>query len=273
MKFERSLKIEKIYENTYVITDSGISIGSVNMYLLIGDESALLIDSGYGGMDLHNVIGRVTTKPVICACTHGHLDHALGASQFEKAYLHSNDGMIYQQHISYDFIYNMGMEGIMNNSKMGKGYDIVLQEIATAKHNPLKPLDDIPFFELGNRKVSWVRLPGHTQGSVAFFDEQYKTIFDGDGAPNGAWLFLKESSSLEDYILTLKEYINYIRENGIVKRYVGHMTDSVDIRQLNQLVKCVEFARDNPKNGKKIHLNIGDARELLLGEILLFCKV
>lgn len=86
-------------------------------------------------------------------------------------------------------------------------------------------------------------------------------------------MFLNESSSLEDYSLTLKEYINYIRENGIVKRYVGHMTDPVDIRQLSQLLECVEFARDNPKKGKKIHLNIGDARELLLGEILLFYKV
>ena len=33
------------------------------------------------------------------------------------------------------------------------------------------------------------------------------------------------------------------------------------------------FTCDNPKKGNKIHLNIGDARELLLGEMLLFYKV
>ena len=57
------------------------AFGPVKMYLLIGNERALLIDSGYGKIDLKGIVARLTDKPVTLMLTHGHLDHASGRLQ------------------------------------------------------------------------------------------------------------------------------------------------------------------------------------------------
>ena len=74
-------RIEKIYEDTYAIVDTSIGNGDVYLYLLVRNEKALLIDSGYGVLNLKKIIGTITDKEVICACTHGHIDHVFGAWQ------------------------------------------------------------------------------------------------------------------------------------------------------------------------------------------------
>ena len=48
------------------------------VYLLIGEEKAMLIDSFYGQGDLRAFVETITDKPVIVANTHGHFDHTGG---------------------------------------------------------------------------------------------------------------------------------------------------------------------------------------------------
>ena len=49
------MAVKKLAENTYRISEWG-AFGPVNMYLLIGNERALLIDSGYGKIDLKSIV-------------------------------------------------------------------------------------------------------------------------------------------------------------------------------------------------------------------------
>ena len=51
------MALKKLAENTYRISEWG-AFGPVKMYLLIGNELALLIDSGYGKIDLKSGIVR-----------------------------------------------------------------------------------------------------------------------------------------------------------------------------------------------------------------------
>lgn len=51
------MAVKKLAENTYRISEWG-AFGLVKMYLLIGNERALLIDSGYGKIDLKSGIVR-----------------------------------------------------------------------------------------------------------------------------------------------------------------------------------------------------------------------
>ena len=51
------MAVKKLAENTYRISEWG-AFGPVKMYLLIGNERALLIDSGYGKIDLKSSIVR-----------------------------------------------------------------------------------------------------------------------------------------------------------------------------------------------------------------------
>ena len=61
--------------------------GTEYMYLLEGDEKALLLDTGYGTGTLRAFVENLTDKPVIVANTHYHPDHAGGNGEFEKVYM------------------------------------------------------------------------------------------------------------------------------------------------------------------------------------------
>ncbi|MDE5865426.1 MAG: MBL fold metallo-hydrolase, partial [Lachnospiraceae bacterium] len=59
------------------------------MYLVEGDNEAALIDSGSGIGFVRPLVEKLTDKPLKVLLTHGHVDHAMGASEFppESVYI------------------------------------------------------------------------------------------------------------------------------------------------------------------------------------------
>ena len=53
-------------------------------YLIIGDESALLFDTGNGIGDIRAIVDQLTDKPVRVLNSHSHIDHIGGNYQFEN---------------------------------------------------------------------------------------------------------------------------------------------------------------------------------------------
>jgi len=276
-EYKPEYTISEIYTDTYAITDNGFSQGKVYMYLLVGNEKALLVDSGYGLLDLNAVVKTITDKPVICVCTHGHLDHAPGACQFEDAYLHSKDFDVYKQHTGQELITNAGLNGLMMKPPIwmcnNPSYHKLVETMAGKTYTELQPLDDVGVFDLGGRTVSWRHVPGHTQGSIAVIDETYKTAFDADACAPGAWLFLPESSSLSEYKKELESYLAFLEKSKIERRYVGHTGKALDTKHLQKLIKCVQVAIDKPKKGIKVKTLLGNTRIVFAGGSLLFCGV
>lgn len=64
--------------------------GSQNMYLLEGEEKALLIDTGYAVGTLRAFVEKLTDKPLLVVDTHFHPDHAAGNGEFEEVMMHWN---------------------------------------------------------------------------------------------------------------------------------------------------------------------------------------
>jgi len=268
--------IKEIYKDTYAITDNGFGQVNAYMYLLVGEKKALLVDSGYGLLDLRAIVGSITDKEVICACTHGHIDHALGAHKFEEAYLHSKDFDVYKYHSSPEFIGDMAEKGLLmrpsKRMRRNTGYQNLVRQMKQMDFPALKPLDDVPSFDLGGRTVSWRLVPGHTQGCVAFIDEKNSTAFDGDASAFGAWLFLPESVDLPLYANMLKEYAAFMEKRGISRRYVGHTGKPLGIKSLRSLARCAETAIAKPNKGFKVNTLFGGARIVFANGSLLFCR-
>jgi glyoxylase-like metal-dependent hydrolase (beta-lactamase superfamily II) len=267
--------IKKLYADTWSIEDGGFGQGKVYMYLLAGSEKALLIDSGYGLLDLKEITKALTDKPVICVCTHGHIDHALGACQFEEAYIHSKDFGVYGRHTDPAFIRDIGTKGLLmrppKRMLTNPDYQKSVERLAEKKYPPLRALDDIERFDLGGRMVSWRLTPGHTQGSISVIDETYATAFDADAAAPGAWVFLSESSPLPDYIKELGSYRGFLREHGIKRRHVGHSGKALEDKHIDKLIRCAETAAAKPRKGIRVNSPLGDARIVFAGGSLLFC--
>ena len=240
-------KVKKIYDGTYAIEDNGFGSVSVYMYLLVGKESSLVIDCGYGMLDLKNIIHQITDKPVVCACTHGHIDHALGAAQFDETYLHSKDFPIYKAQSDPELrrlAANYGlMGGVSKKKRSDPEYRAVVERFASFPcPSQLLPLDDVHEFELGNRRIIWLPLPGHTPGSVMFYDEKYNVLFDGDAASATLWLHLEESLSLSEYRKNLIEYLDTVKQMGDPKRYAGHQLKPAGNKDLENLLYRVDKA-------------------------------
>ncbi|MCI2069406.1 MAG: MBL fold metallo-hydrolase [Bacilli bacterium] len=255
---EIKYKIKKIYDNAYRITDFGLGLTKVFLYLLVGSERALLIDSGYGDLDLKKICASITDKEVICACTHGHVDHALGAYQFQKAYLSRKDFIVYQTHSSPENIKRFFYEGIglKPDEKVTSDpeYKKTVEAMAFSAHRQLLPLDGMPFFDLGDRRVNLIAVPGHTAGGISFIDEKYHVAFDGDGAPNGVWLFLEESSSMTSFKEEMEKYYAYLKAHQIRKRYTGHLPFAVHPRDVRKLALAAQKIIEGKKPLKTISM-------------------
>lgn len=65
-------QIEQVNAQTTIITEGK---NGIHMFLLEGDQSALLVDTGTGEGDLEACIRKLTDKPLLVINTHGHYDH------------------------------------------------------------------------------------------------------------------------------------------------------------------------------------------------------
>lgn len=72
--------VSEIAYRTWCIDEYGMDA----MFLLEGDEKALLIDTGTGVFDIPELVRQLTNKPVMVALTHGHIDHAGGMNSSRK---------------------------------------------------------------------------------------------------------------------------------------------------------------------------------------------
>ena len=78
----------EVAQNVWCIDDHG----AANIYLVAGEDSALIIDKGIGTANLRDYIKSQTNLPLIIVNTHGHPDHAGANYQFtEPIYAHSLD--------------------------------------------------------------------------------------------------------------------------------------------------------------------------------------
>ena len=222
---------KNLYEGAYCLNDHGPA-GEVSMFLLVGRSQALLIDSGYGLLNLPERIRQITNLPVTLVNTHGHLDHANGSWQFERAYLRSEDMDVYRQHASKEFLLK---------SYAGKADARRLEELLSASPANILPLDDISEFDLGGRKVTVLPMPGHTRGSVCLLDEENHAAFTGDNLCRSIWLSLPESVSVEEYQETLKNTLSVMQEKDILWNYSAHKPRKENIQDvIHRFLQCCD---------------------------------
>jgi len=151
-----------------------------SMFLLIGTEKAMLIDTGMGIGDLKTAVRRITDKPLIVVISHGHLDHNGNARQFDTVYINPNDK-------------NAPMPGDLTRRRddtrcialRTRGhYPYSLETDLREPAEPLpviKDMTDGMVFDLGGgRKVTAYDCFGHSKGEMIFLDSMTRTLFAGD---------------------------------------------------------------------------------------------
>jgi len=152
-------QVHEYNEDLYILRESGCSnYEKPFLYLLFGNDKVLLLDTGAGKTDVAQVVKRVIDSwarrnkrkaiPLIVAHTHAHGDHIAGDEQLKSlpqtTVIAPNPGAVQTF---------FGMRNWPN-------------EIVT--------------FDLGNRVLDVIPIPGHEASSIAIYDRQTGILFTGD---------------------------------------------------------------------------------------------
>ena len=84
----------KVLENVYVLRDSADCCAN----LVIGENKALLFDTGSGIDNMNEAVRTITALPLMVINSHGHFDHIGGDDQFDEVYLSELDFSIIEEY-------------------------------------------------------------------------------------------------------------------------------------------------------------------------------
>lgn len=177
----------QIDEHTWV--GSGHLVYNESLYLVEGNNKAVLIDAGTRIKDLDKIVASITKKPIMLVATHVHRDHTGSAiDYFPEIYINPGDSVAVSQ--------------VMPNYK-GK----------------IKYLKDGEIIDLGGRKLEVVFTPAHTPGCTTFIDREAGYGFSGDSFGSGNLLLTMNFSTL---IVTCEKTSSIMNKYGIKYLYPGH---------------------------------------------------
>ena len=227
-------KATKVAENVWAIVEDNV----VNIYLVEGKDSALIIDTGYGVGDLKAYVQTLTKLPLIVVNTHGHWDHSGNDHQFAKVYVHPDDFSLI-----IDTTYNKKRRRttLLARTKNRNLTDEQLDAMINAPLPVLVPVKEGHIFDLGDRKLEVIEVPGHTHGSICLLDSENKILFAGDNTNAIVWLFLKDCYPLEVYLKSLQKVEKRIDEFDIIMP--GHNTP-LDKTFIYEQIACVKSILD-----------------------------
>ena len=240
------MSVKRLFENTYCLTDKGPA-GSVRAFLLIGEERALLIDTGYGATDFPTVIKEITKKPVTVALTHGHLDHAGGAFLFDDVYMHTSDKAVFEKHTGKVFL----ADSYKGRHDLRGKYAVPLERIINSEKRMPKPLEEIETFDLGGRVITWINISGHTPGCCTFLDEKNGVAFTGDMLSPCIWLQLPESRSLDEYKASILKLKSRLQSAGIRYIYPAHYHKWNAEKSIDAFCRLVEAVKSGKARKRK----------------------
>lgn len=216
--------VSEIAAKTYVINEFGLNA----MFLIEGRDRALVVDTGSGFCDFRGIVEGLTKKPYSVVLTHGHVDHAGGAGQFERMYLHPADWEMAKSIAPEERLrYGEAVRGVMGDPDTfayGKDTLRVWEEFPE-----LLPLEDGQVFDLGDREITVVHTPGHTPGSCCLIDPKTRILFSGDAENSNLLLPKGIVSTALRGLLKLKTH-----EGEWDRSYNGHIGYSGDVTCVSQ---------------------------------------
>lgn len=176
-------KSKKISPHITQITDPS----GVFLFLVEGENQALLVDTGTGFRGLRETVDALTDKPLTVLLTHMHPDHAGGASAFEKIHVHPDDIPAFRDQTLED-----RMEYACSQLPHAHLTEADFLPPVTDESHFL-PMADGTVFDLGGIQAEVIHVPGHTLGSCCILFPQERSILFGD-ACNCNTLIMFESS-------------------------------------------------------------------------------
>ena len=158
------------------------------MFLIVGEEKAMLIDTGYGEGNLREIVEGITDKPVMVVDTNGHFDHTGGNAWWTDVWM--AEGAVAGARVPFS-----PEQQAWYDAKPHRDYNIHL-------------LKEGDLIDLGGKQIEVLSIPAHHEGSIALLDRTDRLLFTGDEMESGQVLLF-----VRDRNLPLREVVAAHRAN------------------------------------------------------------
>ena len=223
-------KVSYLGERVYSIEEPKSSQGNVS-YLILGDDRALMFDTGCGENEVKGnykikyIIDKITTLPVTLIQSHFHFDHNQNIHEFER--IAFPDLPELRERVSPEGQFQFTQADLFEGNYPS--------EIIVDEWFPLET--DI---DLGGQVIQLVHVPGHSDESVAIMIPSSGIMLLGDFLYNGA-LFLFRNDDLAVYQQTV-DHLNSLL-NSEYSLFGAHGDPEIEFGQLQKLddfLSCIE---------------------------------
>ena len=160
------LATRELFDGLYALEDE-----RVRQFLVLGAERALLFDAGFADSGVLETVRSLTDQPIDVVMTHGDRDHSGGLMDFGCCRMHEGDWPL-----------------------------VAEMDVA------LSPLAEGEVLACGGYRFRVIAIPGHTPGSLAFYDEEKGILLPGDTVQSGGPIYMfGPKRDLTGYIASLEK--------------------------------------------------------------------
>lgn len=238
---------EKISENLYIVTEGYSMVHRFTIGVIVGRNKILIIDSGMGlGGDIREYIESFVgkEKPMICVCTHCHADHVGGAGFFSEVYCSRLDVEDEKIH-AYTFDFS---QRLADAEEFALGNPEVMEAISQYAKEPADcnflDVKDGDVFRLGGIEIEAISIPGHTPGSMVYWNRADGYAFTGDSINTDVHLETLDREGLLRYRDAVKQFLKKVGPEVTI--YPAHLPLPMTAQVAENLVRSC----DELLNGK-----------------------
>jgi glyoxylase-like metal-dependent hydrolase (beta-lactamase superfamily II) len=214
-------------------------------HLIVGEDRAVLFDTGLGLLPIRPVVERITSVPILVLNSHTHYDHVGGNAEFSSVlamnteYTKANMAGFEHNRVADDLTPDAFCNGPPEGADVAAFY--------TKPWNASRYIEDGEILDLGGRMLEVLHVPGHTPDATALLDAENGLLFTGDTFYDAElWLFVPESN-LDDYGRSITRLANL--EINVKYLLGAHTSARVDADRLGQVKAAFQKLRSGRYSG------------------------
>lgn len=224
--------VEEIDSKTFAISEYD-HWEETHCYLICGEKSALLIDTGLGVCNIKEITDKLTDLPVMAVSTHIHWDHIGGHRYFNNLAVHQAE----KEWLSHQFpipvqVVRENLNRIPCDFPAGFHPD----DYRVFCGAPQRILNDGDRLDLGGREIRVIHTPGHSPGHCCFYEPERKYLYSGDLIYEGCL----DAFYLSTDPQTFYQSVRRIREYEIARVLPGHHRLDIPVSLVEKIYAAFE---------------------------------